>query len=612
MIVMYKYVGWRNDTMYLVPTPQKVEKKSEVLRKRAVKLTSEIADLRILKAMEKLPCDDGGIPLYITYSDTREEGYRICVSNEKITVDGDGINGAFYGIQTLRQIFENKEIFCVEIEDKPKNEFRILYHDVTRGRVPTVDSMKKLIDDLAYYKLNQLQFYMEHAYPFREMHGTLSESNCLLPEEIKELDAYCHENFIDFVPSLATCGHMYDILSLPQNAHLREVVDYKPKYTFWYERMIHHTINPSHPDSFDFVKSLIDQYIENFTSEYVNICGDEPFDLARGMRKAAGVDVDELYFEFMIKVINYIKSKGKKVMMWADQVFLDNMERTRKLPEDIIMLCWGYDSVPPEERVSKLEGTKFKKLVCPSSSSFYRLVENKRISEKNIQTMAQYGAKYNADGMMNTNWGDYGHPCSVELSMFGIVLGAQKSWDFEAPVDEELYRAMNLLLYKNDLGIEYLTRCNLMHEKAVFVKFVRYYSNLTHEYEVPWSKYPSEENLREAAAEAKKIVVELSQQKWEEDEFRLEMIVAAEGTAVIAELMLKHMGIEIKRWTDTEKWLEKYRTQWLKRNKESELFRIEELFRHMEEMPPQNKIFTYYGPEMNAVIDIKNLEGLED
>ena len=101
----------------------------------------------------------------------------------------------------------------------------------------------------------------------------------------------------------------------------------------------------------------------------------------------------------------------------------------------------------------------------------------------------------------------------------------------------------------------------------------------------------------EASAEAKLLVEELSSQKWEEDEFRLELISAAEGSAIIAELFAKHMGVEIERWTDTEKWLKNYRALWLGRNKESELFRIEELFRHMEEMPPQNKIFTYYGPE---------------
>ncbi len=601
--------------MYLIPTPQKVKETGELLSKKAVTLANELTDERIKKAASKLPEGEGGIPLYITYRDTNEESYRLSVSNAEIRIEGDGINGAFYGIQTLRQIFENGEIFCVEIEDKPKNEFRILYHDVTRGRVPTVESMKKLIDDVAYYKLNFLQFYMEHAYPYKEMYGTLPETNCLLPEELRELDEYCKENFIDFVPSLATCGHMFDILNVPENTYLREIDNYTPKYTFWYERMLHHTINPTHPESLDFVKSLIDQYIENFTSEYVNICGDEPFDLARGPRKKRGEDIDGIYFDFMKKVIDYVKSKGKKVMMWADQVFLDdfnNAEKTKKLPEDVIMLCWGYDSVPPETRVSKFDGTNFKKLVCPSTSNFFRLVENARVSEVNIQTMAKYGLKYGASGMMNTNWGDYGHPCGIELSMFGITVGAQMSWDFENVIDDNFKKALNCLLYKNEKGYEYLSRANVIHEKANYCWFVRYYSNLLHKYEMPWSKYPTEENLRKAAAEAKVLVDELSQQKWEEDEFRLELINATEGTAVIAELMAKHMGIKLERWTDTEKWLAKYRAQWLKRNKESELFRIEEIFRHMESMPPQNKIFTYYGPEQDGTPDVAPTEGLED
>ena len=597
--------------MYLIPTPQKVVEKKEKLEKYAIKLMSGDIDSRLLKAAGKLPSAEDGIPLYVTYSDTKEEGYRLSVSNDEIRIEGDGVNGAFYGIQTLRQIFENAEIHCVEIEDKPQNEFRALYHDVTRGRVPTVESMKNFIDDVAYFKINNLQFYMEHAYPFREMHGTIGEESMMLPEELRELDAYCHENFIDFVPSLATCGHMHDMLNVPENAHLREIKDYEPRYAFWLERMRHHTINPTHPDSLDFVKSLIDQYIENFTSEYVNICGDEPFDLARGPRKEAGIDVDAIYFDFMTEVIAYVKSKGKKVMMWADQVFLDNPERTAKLPEDVIMLCWGYDPSPSEDRIRKLGNTNFKKLVSPSVCSFFRFIEPPQNSERNIQAMAQYGKKYSASGMLNTNWGDYGHPCSIELSMFGIAAGAQMSWDFENVVDDDFKKALNCLVYKNDQGCEYLYKASAIHEKANFCRFVRYYSNLLNKLEFPWSKYPAAEDVLAAAAEAKPLIEELSQQKWDRDEFRQELISALEGTAIMAELFAKHMGLKPKRWTDTEKWLEKYRALWLRRNKESELFRIEEIFRHMEELPPQNKIFTYYGPEQCGVGYVETVnEGL--
>ena len=35
-------------------------------------------------------------------------------------------------------------------------------HDVSRRRVPTMDSLKVLVDRLALYKINQLQLYMEN------------------------------------------------------------------------------------------------------------------------------------------------------------------------------------------------------------------------------------------------------------------------------------------------------------------------------------------------------------------------------------------------------------------------------------------------------------------
>ena len=57
--------------MYLIPTPQKVAEKSEILKKRTVKLMNEPGDARLVKAAEKLPIEDDGIALYITYKETK-------------------------------------------------------------------------------------------------------------------------------------------------------------------------------------------------------------------------------------------------------------------------------------------------------------------------------------------------------------------------------------------------------------------------------------------------------------------------------------------------------------------------------------------------------------
>ena len=568
--------------MHIIPTPQKITLSTTPLPCRSVRLCDGIEDRRLLDAASKLPQSPDGLPLRIVCGSGDSEGYRLHLGCDGIVIESDGVHGAFYGVQTLRQIFMNEQIFCAEIEDSPSNPYRILYHDVTRGRVPTLRSLKQLVDDISFYKLNGLQLYVEHAFPFREMYGTIDESNYLTPEEIVDLVNYCEDHFVDLVPSLATCGHMYRMLQLPQNAHLRELDNYEPQYMDWYESLKHHTINPALPESFEFVKSLIDQYIPLFSSRYVNVCGDEPFDLKIGKNAALGIDVDRMYIDFMVKVIDYVKSKGKKVMLWADSVFLDNPEHSKAIPDDVIMLCWGYAAEPPESRVQKLEGRAQKKLVCPSNSAYFRLCENAAVAEQNICNMAAFGAKYAADGMMNTNWGDYGHPCSIELSMYGIVVGAQKSWDFGSPVDEDFHNAVSMLLYRQERGYEYLRQVNTLHEKAQFFKFARLWSDLTHESKIPYATFPTDEELTEAVEQAKQLMCELESQKWASDNYRRAMLIAAEGTAVIAELFMALRGTKTERTTDTESWLSKYRAHWLEQSKESELCRIEEMFRQMQ------------------------------
>ena len=96
------------------------------------------------------------------------EGYTLTISPDEIKIEGKGVAGAFYGIQTLKQIFEETSVPCLEIEDEPDRIHRGFYHDITRGKVPTVETLKSLIDEMAYYKMNELQLYIEHTFPFKE------------------------------------------------------------------------------------------------------------------------------------------------------------------------------------------------------------------------------------------------------------------------------------------------------------------------------------------------------------------------------------------------------------------------------------------------------------
>lgn len=114
---------------------------------------------------------------------------------------------------------------AVTIEDEPDIPNRGFYHDITRGRVPKLSFLKKMADKMAYYKMNQLQLYIEHTFLFRDFSEIWRDDTPLTAAEILELDRYCAERGIELVPSLSCFGHLYKVLSSQGYSHLCELED---------------------------------------------------------------------------------------------------------------------------------------------------------------------------------------------------------------------------------------------------------------------------------------------------------------------------------------------------------------------------------------------------
>ncbi|MBR5267556.1 MAG: family 20 glycosylhydrolase, partial [Lachnospiraceae bacterium] len=371
----------------------------------AVALKTKEVDERLLIAINDLESSENGIPLEIHLGEGALEEYKLKINEAGICIIAGSEAGAFYAIQTLKQIFANGQIPYLEIQDKPDFEHRGFYHDITRGKVPTVETMKQFIDQMAYYKLNSLQLYVEHVYEFKECKALNEELGYFTKEEMQELDEYCKERFIDFIPSLSTFGHLYEMLELDEYKHLRAWKDFVPCENRWHERMAHHTLNPLMPESEEVVKSLIDQFVPAFTSETFNICCDETFDLNM---LGSEVEAGKMYVDFTKMIIEYVESKGKKVMMWAD-VLVEHPECINDIPEDIVFLNWDYEPNPPEEKVRKFSELGRKQIICPGTGTWRRLCEHVSVEEQNISKMAEYAHKYHALGILNTNWGDWGN-----------------------------------------------------------------------------------------------------------------------------------------------------------------------------------------------------------
>ncbi len=560
----------------LIPQVKRMEIVGGTLRAMAICCDGVACDERVLAALMKLPQDAAGAPVTVTISGDSGEGYELWIGEREIRIEAASAAGAFYAVQTLRQLFAGDEVPCLHITDEPDFAYRGFYQDITRGRVHTLATLKELIDRLAYYKYNSLQLYVEHTFDCEEYADVIGQLGYITDEELHELDAYCKQNFIDFIPSLSTFGHLYDLLHQEKYRHLCVLRDEQDEINFWRARHSHHTIDPLVGGSIDTVRHLIDQYAPHFTSEYFNICCDETFDLKQCAQKA-GLDTAQMYIDFVKQIIAHVTSKGKKVMMWAD-VLLENPETIAELPQDTCLLNWDYGAEPKEEKIAKLANAT--QILCPGTSTWWRLCEAPNIAASNIANMAAYGKKYGALGLLNTNWGDYGNMATIDLAMFGLAVGAEKAWSVDTPIDDAFYDCVNHLVYDNENGMAMLTELSALQDMVNWREFCN------NSFEFIYNPTPWYHDCTTVVADVqekyKALAEKLAAQSWKRDEYRLDMLVAAEGICLTAELNALMRGESVERVTDTAAWLDKFRRQWLKTTKPSELFRIENMLTGIE------------------------------
>lgn len=561
----------------LIPYPKNIQIKKGYLKAKAIKSFTGINDERLIKQIDKLTVDKNGVDLIFKVGQSDKESYSLSVFEEKIIVEAKGLKGAFYAIQTLKQLFINNEVPCVVIEDCPNFSYRGFYHDITRGKIPTLDTLKGLVDTLAYYKYNSLQLYVEHVFEFEQTAEIVKRTGFITADELKEIDEYCKANFIDFIPSLSTFGHMYEVLMEDKYIDLRVKKDFSNPVNKWAARMRHHTIDPSNSYSIDLVKSLIDQYYPNFTSDYFNICCDETFDL----KEKYGEQSSQLYVNFVEQIINHVVSKNKKVMMWAD-ILLAHPETIQLLPKDTLFLNWDYRAQPEKENVDKFKQLSRPQIVCPGTWSWNNFCENILDSEPNICKMAEYGYENGAIGMLVTNWGDYNNICSLELSQYGLVLGAEKSWNPTAVIDGNFYERVNYITYGFNDAVKYLKRLVCLQNGICWSDWCYVYSRIKGGVEYDAKAIPSVDFLISKKEEFVDLINCLESSNWGNEKYKQEFILAAKGIFCLVQAFARVKGVNLENIVNEKQWINDYSNAWLKKNKPSELYRIQEMFENLK------------------------------
>ena len=384
------------------------------------------------------------------------QGYEIVAKNgNPITLQANDKSGVIYGLQSLLQLIKNNKGKLNEftVQDWPDFDQRGYMLDVSRCKVPKMETLYKIVDIMATLKLNQFQLYMEHTFEFSEHRTVWKDSSPITSEEILLLDSYCSEKNIQLIPNLNSFGHFERWLKFAEYKHLAECpdgFDYPPDYHFDNGSVL----SPSQK-SLRFLDNLYKEFLPNFSSPMFNVGCDETWELGRGKSKKLcdKHGVTKVYLNFLKKIHKLVCKHNRKMMFWGD-IILHQPDLIKEIPEDVIALEWGYDEGHPFDEHGKLfknAGIPF--YVCPGTSGWGSLVGRTPNCLANLYESALYGNKHGAIGYLITDWGDGGHHQYLPISYPGLCAGAAYSWNLEANKRSDIAEAMNKLIFSDSSGV---------------------------------------------------------------------------------------------------------------------------------------------------------------
>lgn len=380
------------------------------------------------------------------------QGYILDIQPNKMIIEYSSIEGVYYAFVSLKVLRQNYSgtIPCVHIEDSPDLSVRGLMLDISRDKVPAMNTLLQIVQLLADLKYNHLELYIEgfsFAYPsFKNLWE--GKETPITGDEIKTLDAFCKSRYIELVPNQNSLGHMMAWLATDQYKDLAEC----PKgYKILGIMNMKGTLNPTDPRSIELLTKMTDDLLPNFTSSNFNVNLDEPFELGKGRSKSIcdkkGVGV--VYLEYAGKMNEIAKGKNKKMLMWAD-IVLKHPELIPQIPKDITLLDWGYESSYPYEKHCILfQKSGLDYMVCPGTNSWTSITGRTDNMLATIETAALNGTRYGAKGMLLTDWGDMGHWQYLPVSYAGYTAGAALSWNSSSGKDMNLASFLNSYVFRD-------------------------------------------------------------------------------------------------------------------------------------------------------------------
>ena len=367
----------------IIPYPTKINRLDGSLKCRPVLVLSEpffsasIETVYALLAQTNLgkskaranQQEEAALPLYVQKDESlaNKEAYTLTITKNTITVTAAAAHGAFYAIETLRQLaLTQDEIPCVSIKDEPAYCWRGFMLDTCRSFFP-VSFIEKLIDVAAFHKLNTFHWHLTDDQGWRlpvpeypeltktgawrtdrrltgcteKVCGGESQTGFYSDEEIAEVVAFAAKRFVTVVPEIEIPGHASALLaSYPNLGCTGGPYHVEDRWGIFPD-----IVCAGNDDLFTLYGKVFDTICRLFPSPWVHIGGDEciydnwkrcPKCQARmkqeHIKKEAGLQA-----WITSRVATMLQERGKTAIGW-DEVL--NGVELFKLPPSLIVQSW--------------------------------------------------------------------------------------------------------------------------------------------------------------------------------------------------------------------------------------------------------------------------------
>jgi hexosaminidase len=419
---------------------------------------SELAGIATFFAKERgllLTKESGGFVRFELSADLspKEEAHRIVIDASGILLQAATPAGAFRATRTLKTLLAKgvTTLPRLEIRDHPAFPNRGFLLDVSRCKVPTMETLFSLIDLLADLKYNELQLYVEHTFAFANHETVWKDASPLTPEEIRTLDEHCRERFIELVPNLNSFGHFERWLRHEPYKHLAECPEGFRREEPFIVRDHGSTLKPN-ADSLAFIDSLYGEYLPNFSSRRFNVGMDEPWELGQGWSQP---EIEKrgkhaVYLEHLDGIRKLVEKHDREMLFWAD-ILLEKSENASHVPKSASPVIWGYEAEHPFEKQAKtLADCGLSYYLAPGTATWRSFTGRLTNALANLRSATEAGLAHNASGILLSTWGDCGNHQPWSTFYPALINAAGLAWNETSNPETELVHLLDQFLFPDE------------------------------------------------------------------------------------------------------------------------------------------------------------------